>query len=298
MTYQRLIIVVSSTGTIAIVHNPYVVNDRITESRVARDNLNYFKVAWKGSFPSVSANSCGNGICETFDGTCLCDITIQETPVFTSGIPSTADIISRLHVGGVDVTSFPSGTYISAGASGGVAVFHKNGSNPYSVDTVFRATYRGKTAYFKNVESQVTIGNNAFAFRNPPQFLNPALHEPRDAMYETDEVLKHLFHHENVAPFLALRLIQRFGISNPSPRYIETVANAFKTGSYLSGGQSFGDGEYGNLGATAAAIVLDREARSVILDADPTGGSLREVRILSLGYIFCCCRRPFCRYDE
>lgn len=274
-----LIAVVSNTGTVAIVHNPYVVNNRITESRVAQDNLNYFKVAWENSFPSVSVNSCGNGICQSFDGACLCGIAIQETPVFNAqdGIPSTADIITQLHVGGVDVTTFPSGSYTYAGESDGVAVFHKSGSSPYSVDTVFRATYRGETAYFKNVESQVSIGNNVFAFRNPPQFLNPAVHEPRDAMYETDEVLKHIFHHENVAPFLALRLIQRFGISNPSPRYIEAVANAFQIGSYVSGGQSFGDGVYGNLGAAAAAIVLDSEARSVILDADPTSGSLREV---------------------
>jgi uncharacterized protein (DUF1800 family) len=33
---------------------------------------------------------------------------------------------------------------------------------------------------------------------------------------------------------------------------------------------------YGDLAATTAAIILDRESRSVVLDADPSQGSLRE----------------------
>lgn len=269
-------LVVSNDGMVAIVHNPYLVSGRQTESRVSKENLNYFKVVWRYGFPSVSSNSCGNGLCQSFGDDCLCDINIKEMPVFSS-IPSNADILSMLHVGGVDVSSFPPGTYTNHGTVGDVTVFHKGSSGAYSIDTVFRTSYRGETSFFKNVESVVTIGNEVFSFRNPPQFLNPALHEPRDAMYETDEVLKHIFYHDNVAPFLAIRLIQRFGISNPSPRYVESVASAFKSGSYISGGKSFGDGIYGNLGATAAAIVLDREARSVVLDADPTSGGLREV---------------------
>ena len=65
--------------------------------------------------------------------------------------------------------------------------------------------------------------------------------------------------------------------SNPSPRYIEAVANAFKTGSYTSsGGVSFGAGNYGDLASTFAAIYLDNAARNVLLDADITTGSLRE----------------------
>lgn len=261
-------IVLSSDGMVAIAHNPHLVVGRQTESRVSKENLNYFKVAWRSNFPSVSSNSCGNGLCQSFGDACLCDL-----PVFSS-IPTTADILSMLYVGGVDISTFPAGSYTNHGTLGDVTVFHKSNSAAYSVDTVIRTTYRGETTYFKNVESSVVIGNNVFSFRNPPQFLNPALHKPRDAMYETEETLKHIFHHDNVAPFLVIRLIQRFSISNPSPRYIETVANAFKSGSYTSGGKSFGDGVYGNLGATAAAIVLDREAPSVVLDADPTSGSL------------------------
>ena len=77
-------------------------------------------------------------------------------------------------------------------------------------------------------------------------------------------------------------LIQHFGTSNPSPRYIKSVATAFKDGLYnWSDGSpsstiSYGDGKWGNLAAVVAAIVLDREATSVVLDDDPTSGSLRQ----------------------
>ncbi len=71
-------------------------------------------------------------------------------------------------------------------------------------------------------------------------------------------------------------MIQRLVISNPSPRYIKAVATAFLEGSYEAEGKSFGTGKYGDLAATFAAIYLDREARSVALDADPSYGTLRE----------------------
>ena len=95
----------------------------------------------------------------------------------------------------------------------------------------------------------------------------------RDAQHETDALIDHLVWHKNVAPFLATRLIQRFTSSNPSPRYVKAVADAFKSGAH--GGRTYG-GSYGDFGAMFAAIVLDREARSATLDADPTHGQLRE----------------------
>jgi uncharacterized protein (DUF1800 family) len=99
----------------------------------------------------------------------------------------------------------------------------------------------------------------------------------RDAQYETEATLDHYFYHDNTAPFLAMRLIQRLTLSNPTPRYIYTVASAFKDGQYLDeSGLSFGAGTYGDMAAIFAAIYLDREARSTILDADSSHGSLRE----------------------
>ena len=67
----------------------------------------------------------------------------------------------------------------------------------------------------------------------------------------------------------ATQLIMRMVESNPSPRYMTVAVEAFRTGSYA--GRTFSGG-YGDFGAAAAAIVSDREARSVILDIAPTHG--------------------------
>ena len=87
----------------------------------------------------------------------------------------------------------------------------------------------------------------------------------RDAEFETDAVLDHYFYHDNTAPFLALRFIQRLVSSNPSPRYVESVASSFRSGSFKVGSTTFGSGKYGDLEAFFAAIYLDREARTCLL---------------------------------
>jgi uncharacterized protein (DUF1800 family) len=147
--------------------------------------------------------------------------------------------------------------------------------------------------FLKNMKSSVIIlewgktSSSRFQFRNAPTFYdgNP---DVKDAQYETDAALDHYFYHQNTAPFLALRLIQRFGISNPSPRFLQTVAQAFKTGHYEIPDSlalpRFGSGEYGDLAATVAAILLDRESRNVVLDADTSSGGMREpiLKIMSM----------------
>ncbi len=89
-------------------------------------------------------------------------------------------------------------------------------------------------------------------------------------------MLDHYFYHENTAPFISKLLIQRLISSNPSPRYVGAVANAFKSGQYERNGVSFGTGTYGDLKSTFAAIYLDNEARDVLLDNEVSTGSLRE----------------------
>eukprot|EP00957_Ditylum_brightwellii_P021795 1644675-Ditylum_brightwellii.AAC.1 len=91
--------------------------------------------------------------------------------------------------------------------------------------------------------------------------------------YETEATLDTYFYHPTHPPFLAIRMIQRFGVSNPSPGFIERVATAYKTGSYMG---RIGSGQYGDLGALIAAILLDPETRSLSLDADPSHGHIRE----------------------
>ena len=126
----------------------------------------------------------------------------------------------------------------------------------------------------------VHIGDGKFSFRNPPMF-GTNLIDPsqRDGLYETDAILKHLLHHPNVAPFIATRLIQLLITSNPSPRYVQSVAHAFKTGRFSESHQSsnkFGSGRYGDMEAVVAAIFLDPEARSTALAVDRTHGRARE----------------------
>ena len=58
-----------------------------------------------------------------------------------------------------------------------------------------------------------TGAGGGYSFRNPPKFhsfLRPSI---RDAAYETEALLDHLFYHKNVAPFMARRLIQRMVIA-------------------------------------------------------------------------------------
>ena len=97
-------------------------------------------------------------------------------------------------------------------------------------------------------------------------------------------LLDHLFNHSNVPPFFARFMIQRFTVSNPSPAYIEAVAQAFKTGFY----DSLGSGDRGCMEATIKAVLLHPEARSSSLAYDPMHGKLREplIRLIHVARAF------------
>ena len=87
-----------------------------------------------------------------------------------------------------------------------------------------------------------------------------------------------IFNHPNVGPFVATQLIEKLVTSNPSPAYVQRVAQAFNTGSF----NSYGSGKRGDLQATIAAILLDPEARrgDVAATSVPTDGKLREPVIM------------------
>jgi len=74
-----------------------------------------------------------------------------------------------------------------------------------------------------------------------------------------------LFLHPNTAPFVSRQLIQRLTTSNPSPAYVARVAAVFADN---------GQGQRGDLGAVAQAILLDPEARPA--QPDSHHGKLRE----------------------
>lgn len=60
---------------------------------------------------------------------------------------------------------------------------------------------------------------------------------------------------------------------------------AFRTGTFTFGSETFGTGEYGDLAAMSAAILLDREIRSKTLRQDPFFGALREPIIKVIGIL-------------
>ncbi|NQX94748.1 MAG: DUF1800 domain-containing protein [Erythrobacter sp.] len=76
-----------------------------------------------------------------------------------------------------------------------------------------------------------------------------------------------LFNHPNVGPFFGQQMIQRLVTSNPSPAYVQRVAEAFNNN---------GRGVRGDLRAVFKAILLDEEALSETSLQDPEFGKLRE----------------------
>ncbi len=69
---------------------------------------------------------------------------------------------------------------------------------------------------------------------------------------DLSDALDNVFDHPNVAPFVSIRLIQRLVTSNPSPGYVNRVANIFNDN---------GAGVRGDMEAVVRAILMDDEAR-------------------------------------
>lgn len=200
------------SGNVAIVHEPTLLDhSSISYSidlRVNPDNTNYFGVHWTSEFPN-SSNSCGDGACVSVYKGCYCNINVVESSVFNS-LPTESQVIDSLQIGAVDPNILD--TYTSAAGSATVQVWHKNGG--YDKDTIFGVTYRGREVFLRNMESIVQVEGTQYSFRNPPSFINIAQREPSDAMHESDAVIENYFFHENLAPFLAYRIIQvRFLVS-------------------------------------------------------------------------------------
>lgn len=116
-------------------------------------------------------------------------------------------------------------------------------------------------------------------FRGPMQMFDQA-HEPGEkillngavvppgqtGIQDIDAAVDNLFKHPNVGPFIGRQLIQRLVTSNPSPAYVERVANAFNDD---------GNGVRGNMRALIRAVLLDPDALAPI-GPGSTFGKLRE----------------------
>lgn len=90
---------------------------------------------------------------------------------------------------------------------------------------------------------------------------------PTDGIADIQDAITNLFNHTNTPPFVARFLIQRLVTSNPSPDYIERVANVFVNN---------GQGIRGDMKAIIKAILLDPEAKACKNGENEAYGSLRE----------------------
>ena len=60
---------------------------------------------------------------------------------------------------------------------------------------------------------------------------------------------------------------QRFGISNPTPKYAEYFATDFSSGTYSSNGLSFGKYQYGDIIAAISDVLFHTYSITVVSDA-------------------------------
>jgi uncharacterized protein (DUF1501 family)/uncharacterized protein (DUF1800 family) len=272
---------VSYEGQVALVYEPETYQK--LHYHVKDDNRNFFKVYWDdGNWPTndndvTAGNSCGNGACQNLTtGGCLCDTIITESRIFEDMPSSVDEVLSKLTVGAFDTSAYDDGTYMDPMVGNGVTAYLSSTTQAFDTKTVFEVADKfGRIHRFRNTKERVQIaGATEYAFRQATSFMSVLNTEAdaRDAYYETEAVLDHYFYHENTAPFIAFRMIQRYGTSNPNPRYVKAVATAFQTGSY----EGIGSGNYGDLAAATAAVLLHSEFLSQNLEANPFKGSLRE----------------------
>eukprot|EP00520_Triparma_pacifica_P008843 CAMPEP_0118639568 /NCGR_PEP_ID=MMETSP0785-20121206/4291_1 /TAXON_ID=91992 /ORGANISM="Bolidomonas pacifica, Strain CCMP 1866" /LENGTH=1677 /DNA_ID=CAMNT_0006530901 /DNA_START=134 /DNA_END=5164 /DNA_ORIENTATION=+ len=253
------------------------------------DNRNYFHVSWEGgAWPRVEddchlevingTNPCSLHVGEHGGSSCLCNIVVEHSVPFSSqdAVPGGKELLEKLNIGYIDAST--SGELTQSKIGGKKITAFSDSTGNYTAFKVVDDT--GRTHYLKNLVSTVYLKGSGVSFRNPPTYMSVTEATQRDAINDVEALIEHLLYHPNTAPFVSHRLIQRMVSSNPSPRYIRTVAEAFTTGKY----EDFGSGVYGDLEATVAAILLDREASSSILDAEPSFGVIREpiLKILHL----------------
>jgi uncharacterized protein (DUF1800 family) len=93
-----------------------------------------------------------------------------------------------------------------------------------------------------------------------------------DAVEELGQALANIEAHPNVAPFISKFLIQHFVTSNPTPQYVNRVAQVFQS-------------SHGAISSVMQAILLDQEARAgdKVPDSDPTFGHLKEPAVWLTG---------------
>lgn len=245
----------NAEAKVAIIHKPNgIAPDAISYLVSETDSKTFFRVDWSDKLAAENLiTNCQVPSCSTTsDGFCMCDVTVTEEQVYLdmNVLPSSQEeVLGSLRVGAFR----PPSLMVSNKISNNYFV-HTQTAGVLDAGSIFELRDDKGVHYRKNLKSEVQLVGTSISFRNAVHFINLADPELRDAQYETDAALDHYFHHSNTAPFLAKRMAQRFGISNPTPGFVSRVANAFTTGLYTSDdGISFGSNGYGDLGAMIVA---------------------------------------------
>ena len=129
--------------------------------------------------------------------------------------------------------------------------------------------------------------NNQYEYFGSPMVPQPANHDltaksflgcslPAGQSPDTDldGVIDCLMQHPNLPPFVATRLIRLMVTSNPTPGFIQRIADVFA---------GAGGGTRGDLKATTRAILMDPEARQDT--ATPTSGRLKDAIGQTVGLV-------------
>lgn len=139
-------------------------------------------------------------------------------------------------------------TGLSGGvAANGTALNFNNGFNSFDL------TYPMKMYQNYHDETEKTMIDGSIL---PPN---------QEGMDDINAAINVLFNHDNVGPFIGLRLIQHLVKSNPSPRYINRISAIFNDN---------GNGVRGDLKAVIKGILLDPEARDCEWINLPEAGKL------------------------
>lgn len=129
---------------------------------------------------------------------------------------------------------------------------------PQGVNSVFCECYR-------NPMVMVAASHSPEA----KNFLGVTIAAGTDGPAALEIAIDTLFNHANVGPFIGRQLIQRLVTSNPSPAYVQRVAQKFNDN---------GNGVRGDMKAVIAQILRDPEARSPLNITAPASswGKVRE----------------------
>ncbi|NND95214.1 MAG: DUF1800 family protein [Flavobacteriales bacterium] len=125
--------------------------------------------------------------------------------------------------------------------------------------------YFGLTRYLCDFTEPMTMYEE-FHEPGPKTLLNGfTIPGGQSGMADIQDALDHLFDHPNVGPFIGRKLIQNMVKSNPTPGYIQRVAEAFNDN---------GQGVRGDMLAVVKAVLLDEEARTCEWIQNPEQGKL------------------------